>query len=136
MSDPAYVAIPADNIINVGDTLPAFTITMNDGHQLSTSQLKGKPSLIVFFSTTCPDCQRELPRLNERYLAHGTDTTFVAIAREQTATTVCDYWQQNDFSLPYSAQPDRTVYSLFALRGIPRIYISNAQCIVQQVMQP
>lgn len=124
-----------DNKINAGDPLPAFTVVMNDGSLLSTSDLRGKPSLIVFFNTTCKDCQRELPGINRRYLAHGKDTTFVAIAREQSAADIAAYWSQQGFSLPYSPQDTRYIYSLFATQGIPRIYISDAQGIVRRVQE-
>lgn len=122
----------SDNLVHVGDTLPRFTVTMHDGTTLSSSALKGKPSLILFFSTTCPDCQRELPHINKRYLAHGEDTTFVAIAREQSDKEVTDYWTKNFLTLPYSAQTDRAVYSLFARQGIPRIYIVSPHGVVQR----
>lgn len=133
MTDSTDGIGPSDNIINVGNTLPTFSIIMNDGRQLTTDSLRGKPSLIVFFNTTCPDCQRELPRLNSRYLRYGKDTTFVAISREQTLDLVSTYWLEHNISLPFSAQPDRSVYSLFARKGIPRIYISNPSCIVERV---
>ena len=35
--------------------------------------------------------------------------------------------------MPYSPQPDRRVYSLFAPRVIPRIYISDAQGIIRHM---
>lgn len=120
----------SDDIVNVGSQLPTFTVIMHGGTVLSNDSLRGKPSLIVFFSTTCPDCQRELPLLNGRYLAHGSDTTFVAISREQTDGVVAAYWKEHGMSMPFSAQPDRKVYSLFAKKGIPRIYISDADCRV------
>lgn len=133
MSDDEAPADNTDNLVNVGDPLPAFTIMMNDGSMLSTADLKGKPSLIVFFSTTCPDCQRELPIINARYLAHGNDTTFVAISREEGPDAVAAYWQSNGITLPFSAQTDRAVYSLFAKKGIPRTYISDSNGIVRSV---
>ncbi|MBQ0048961.1 MAG: TlpA family protein disulfide reductase [Bacteroidales bacterium] len=126
---------PADNLVHVGDPLPYFEITMNDDSLLKTSDLSGKPTLIVFFSTLCKDCQRELPTLNRRYLDHAADTTFVAIARQQTPDVLADYWAAHQLSLPYSAQPDRSVYHLFARKGIPRIYISDAHGIVCKVVE-
>lgn len=120
----------SDSLIHVGDSLPEFTIRMSDGTVLMTSDLYGKPSLLVFFSTTCPDCQHELPGLNERYERHGQDTVFVGIACDQSDEEVADYWTACDFHLPYSAQPDRSVYSLFAKRGIPRVYISDPRGVV------
>jgi hypothetical protein len=35
--------------------------------------------------------------------------------------------------MPYSPQSDRRVYSLFAPRVIPRIYISDAQSIIRHM---
>lgn len=134
MSDNDGEVKPSDNIINVGNRLPMFSIYMNDGRQLTTDSLRGKPSVIVFFKTNCSDCQRELPKLNMRYLEYGLDTTFIAISREQDYRTVSDYWQEQNLSLPFSAQSDRTVYSLFANQGIPRIYVSNASCIVEKAI--
>lgn len=122
-----------DNIVNVGDPLPTFAVVMNDGTMLTTASLRGKPSLIVFFSTTCSDCQRELPNINRRFLEHGSDTTFVAISREQSFADVSAYWKSHELSIPFSAQSDRYVYSLFARVGIPRIYISDANGIVRKV---
>lgn len=121
--------------VQVGDRLPEFSVVMNDGRVVSPEVLRGKPSLIVFFSTTCRDCQRELPGLDRRYREHGTDTTFVAISREQGDAEVAAYWTSNGFTLPYSPQADRSVYSLFATSGIPRIYISDATGIVRQVIK-
>ena len=37
------------------------------------------------------------------------------------------------FAMPYSPQPDRRVYSLFAPRVIPRIYVSDAQGIIRHM---
>lgn len=125
----------SDNRVRVGQPLPYFSILMNDSTTLTTDSLRGKPSIIVFFNTTCPDCQRELPALNSRFLQHGNDTTIIAISREESFESVSTYWLQQGLSLPFSAQPDRTVYSLFAKKGIPRIYISNQSCIVVKVNQ-
>lgn len=119
--------------IKVGDRLPAFVITMHDGAVVHSGDLRGKPALIVLFNTTCGDCQRELPGLNARYLQHGTDTTFVAIAREQADSIVAAYWEEQGLSIPFSAQEDRRVYELFATSGIPRIYISDANGVVREV---
>lgn len=149
MSDNTDEVKPSDNIINVGSPLPTFSVfvhdvyTMNDGttqptfsnaRLVTTDSLRGKPSVIIFFNTTCPDCQRELPALNSRFLRSNTDTTFVAISRQEAFDAVSSYWLQHNLSIPFSAQSDRAVYSLFAKKGIPRIYISNANCTVVKVI--
>ena len=53
--------IPEGADLRPGDRLPWFSVTMDDGSVLSTGDLAGKVSVIVFFHTGCPDCQAELP---------------------------------------------------------------------------
>ena len=46
-----------------GDPLPAFTEVGEDGASYHSADAPGKLTLICFFNTTCPDCHRELPKL-------------------------------------------------------------------------
>lgn len=121
----------SDLIVRAGDRVPSFTVIMNDNTQFTTSNLGGKPCVIVFFSTTCGDCRRELPVIDQRYRAHGADTTFVAIAREQAAADIAAYWEANDLLLPFSPQEDREVYALFAKSGIPRVITVNSRGVIE-----
>ena len=123
--------------VNVGDRVPSFTIdVVSDGihSTFSTAQLTGE-TVIVFFNTTCPDCQRDLPKLNQYYLKHKSEKGFqmVAISREEGETSVAAYWKDNGLQIPYSAQNDRHIYELFASSIIPRIYFVSAKGIVTRV---
>ena len=53
--------------IQPGDALPEFMVEMNDGTILDRDSLRGKVSVLVFFHTSCSDCQRELPVLQQLY---------------------------------------------------------------------
>jgi peroxiredoxin len=121
----------------VGDHLPDFSIEVIDGVSrtlFNNKSLKGT-SVIVFFHTGCTDCQRELPELNAYYLRHCQEPGFqmVAIAREESASEVAAFWLDYGLSIPYSPQPDRRVYNLFADMTIPRVYVSSPQGIVEWV---
>lgn len=121
----------------VGDRVPLFSVEMvKDGERstFSTAQLTGE-TVIVFFNTTCPDCQRDLPKLNQYYLKHKADEGFqmVAISREEGEEDVAAYWKDNGLQIPYSAQNDRRIYELFASSIIPRVYFVSAQGIVTRV---
>src|SRR5919108_5480992 len=48
----------------VGEPLPEFAVQTFDGKNLSRATLAGKPLMLVFWNTWCPDCMRELPRIN------------------------------------------------------------------------
>jgi peroxiredoxin len=115
------------SLVNLGDTLPAFSVTDNAGHVYSNGTLKGHISVIVFFNTTCPDCQHELPVIDSLYRIYQKQESFrlIAVSRAQDSASVSTYWQAQGFCMPYSAQPSRDIYQLFATQTIPRIYISN-----------
>lgn len=123
--------------VAVGDRVPLFSVEMvKDGERstFSTAQLTGE-TVIVFFNTTCPDCQRDLPKLNQYYLKHKVDEGFqmVAISREEGEEDVAAYWKDNGLQIPYSAQNDRHIYELFASSIIPRIYFVSAQGVVTRI---
>ena len=43
------------------------------------------------------------------------------------------YWEKHSFSLPFSAQNDDAVFSLFASHTIPRILITDKEGIIRAV---
>ena len=123
--------------VHVGDRVPSFSVTMTDGGEertFSTSQLTGE-TVIVFFNTWCPDCQRELPRLNQYYLQHKDDKGFqmVAISRGEGKDVVARFWSEHELLIPYAAQEDASIYELFASGIIPRVYFVSAQGIVTRI---
>lgn len=124
--------------VKEGDPLPEFSIELNDGQKVTTKNLLGKRVLIELFNTSCPDCRESLPVVNELYeeMKSIGDVAIFAIAREEQAAALALYWADNDLTLPYSPQPDRTVYELFASVGIPRIFIAGPDGIITATFGP
>lgn len=123
---------PVNAGVVVGDPLPEFTVTLDNGKTLTTQSLRGKKVVIEFFNTTCPDCRAALPVVNEVYEKLKDDPGIVifAISREEDATSVGKYWKENGLTIPYCAQTDRRLYNLFATVGIPRTYIADESGII------
>lgn len=116
----------------VGDKMPEFSIKMDNGETVTAEDLKGNVSLVVFFHTSCKDCQQELPVLQTFY-EDFPQCKLVCISREESTTSVADYWKEESLTLPYSAQEDRSIYHLFARQGIPRIYVIDKYGIIRAV---
>lgn len=121
------------DIVFVGQSLPCFCVRMSDGTSVSPATLAGQTAVIVFFSTECPDCREEFPVLQQLYQEYAATVAFVCIGRDETSDVVADYWEKHNLSLPYSPQQDREVYNRFALHTIPRIYVVDANGLVQAV---
>ena len=128
----------ADSLV-VGNQLPEFEVTMNDGSVVRTADLQGQPSVVVLFSVDCPDCRHELPEVQKLWnmsrqgelTGNGKPLPIVLIARKNLAEDIEPFWKFAELTMPYSPQPDRKVYSRFAPSRIPRIYISDASTTIR-----
>lgn len=110
--------------LKVGDRIPDFTVTMTDGTTVTGESLRKGVSLIMFFHSSCPDCQGTLPsvqRIYDEFLDKG--VSFAIISRSQLADEIEPYWQEQGYTMPYSGQPDRKIYNLFATSRVPRVYV-------------
>lgn len=114
---------PAQRDIAVGDSIPDFTVIMNDGTAVTGASLRKGVSIIMFFHTGCPDCQKTLPSVQQIYEEHSGVISFALISREQADDEIRPYWESKGYTMPYSAQANRNVYHLFATTRVPRVYI-------------
>lgn len=158
ITEDATDDVPAD-IVTVGQQLPAFSVVTTDGRTVTSDSLLGRPAVICFFTTTCSDCRKALPVVQQLYEEWGEATgeqsatageqsatigeqsamtgeqsavvSFLCIGREQAADAVSDYWASQGLTLPVSPQSDRAVYSLFARRSVPRVYVVDAAGVVR-----
>ena len=67
---------------------PAVQLTTLSGERISTADLRGKVTVVNFWSTTCGICLKEMPDLAERhhtYARRGYETLAVAIPRDDPA---------------------------------------------------
>lgn len=120
-------------VVHVGDSLPAFSVRMMDGTWMSRDSLVGRRSVVVLFNTGCGDCRQELPVVDSLYVRHraDADVRFVAIARAEESESIWAFWDERELSMPFSPQPDRAVYQLFANSVIPRLFLSGPDAIVR-----
>lgn len=114
--------------ISVGETIPEFTVTTLDGASTGSATLLGKPSIIVFFDTTCPDCQRQIPEIEAVWGELEGSIEAIAIAREQGPDPVRNYWCENGFTMPVAAPGNRETFNLFdrgSRSGVPQVYVTD-----------
>ena len=113
--------------LQVGDRIPDFTVTMTDGTTVTGESLRKGVSLIMFFHSSCPDCQGTLPsvqRIYDEFLDKG--VSFAIISRSQLADEIEPYWQEQGYTMPYSAclqgSCGKIAQNAIRPRKIPRLY--------------
>ena len=79
----AVVAIAAGVFFSTGTAAaPDSTFVLLDGSKKTTTDLKGKVTLVNFWATSCVTCVAEMPKMVEthnKYQAQGYDTLAVAM---------------------------------------------------------
>ena len=120
--------------LQVGDTLPDFRVEMSDATTVTDDMLKETVSVVMFFHTSCPDCQQVLPQMQKVYDEYSSKSIqIVLISREETAETIEAFWKEKGLKMPYSAQNNRIVYETFAQDRIPRVYICEKGGIIRYI---
>ena len=108
-----------------GAPMPLFSAAGGNAGSITASDLSGKRTLVVLFRTTCPDCQRELPKVEAAFRAVGTEANirFVAITKEANAAiAVTDYWTLNDYTMPWYID-DGVAFTGFDVHYVPTLYL-------------
>ena len=120
--------------LKTGDMIPDFEVVMNDGSRVTDEMLKETVSVIMFFHTSCPDCQQVLPRMQQIYDEYASESVrIVLISREDGKESIESFWSKECLDMPYSAQNDRRIYEKFAKERIPRVYVCEKGGIIRYI---
>lgn len=117
------------NHIQPGDTIPHFTAWNPDGDSWNSAALTGKRGVIVLFTIGCPDCTRELPKIEAVWQEFNSEPDFIlaTFSRNDSGKEAKEYWEKQSFNMPWYADPEKKIFNLFANSYVPRIYLTNTK---------
>lgn len=123
----------ATTIVKTGQKVPMFSFSDENGKTTSISDLRGKVVLITFFATWCGPCRQELPQVqSDIYNKYKDNDQFklLIFGREHSQKEVNEFKVAQGFTMPFFADKNRTVYSLFAEKYIPRNFLIDKNGII------
>ena len=124
----------AEEYVKTGDEVPTFSVRdPNSGTKTFTSDndFANKRSIIVLFTAECAHCRTLMPVVDDAWKelqeveAVDDNWQIIAIARGSSDSAVAALWSANEMTMPYYLDPDRSAYSKFASRYVPRLYSVN-----------
>jgi peroxiredoxin len=128
--------LASTSFVQIGDTAPTFHSVTLDGTPFSMSS-EGDVILINFFATSCGPCLVELPHIEKIWLDNKQNPDFklLAIGREESSDALLRFREKRGFTFPICADPDSTIFSLFANESIPRTLIvaSDGRIVYSQI---
>jgi peroxiredoxin len=102
---------------------PTFSLPQTNGGQVDLASYAGRPVLLVFWTTSCPICQRELPMLNRmepEFRDRGITVLPICLGGEDEARS---YLDSNRIGLNSLYDPEGRVARAYHVNGVPRMVL-------------
>lgn len=115
----------AETLVKPGMEVPDFEVKMFDGQTVQIKDLKGKVVLLNFWATWCPDCIREMARVQTDIIDRfqGKEFVFLPISRQDSYEKIKTFREKRGYTFPMGMDPDRKIYAQFATAVIPRNFV-------------
>jgi len=104
-------------IANSGISAPDFSLERLGGGTISLAEYKGKkPVIIDFWASWCPNCKRDMPRLNRFYEKYKNEVEVIGINLQENTQIVQDFVTSRNISFPIALDPSARASRAFGVR--------------------
>ena len=121
-----------------GQQLPEFKMTTQDGNLIASSEFYDKPMLVVEWASWCPDCQKQLPIVQQMYEKYGEQIHFVLLNMSEpgreTKENADQYIKSQKYTFPYYYDVGQSAADLLQVKTIPSMYLVTKQQQVKNVL--
>ncbi|MCE5200078.1 MAG: TlpA disulfide reductase family protein [Armatimonadota bacterium] len=111
----------------VGDKAPNFKLdSLSGSNTVKLSDFSGKPTVVVFWASWCPHCQRELPVLQKVYKDLKPGANFVGLSVDQDIKDARSLVKDKGITFPNAycgTSSGEKVMNTYGISGIPAIYV-------------
>jgi peroxiredoxin len=114
-----------------GDTAPDFQLSKIDGSTVSSNDLRGQPSVLIFWTAWCPACKEEAPNINrlaDRYRARGVNVLGIDIKDSEARTA--GGIEEFGIRYPVARDANASVARSYNVIGTPTILFLDRHGIV------
>lgn len=100
-----------------------FTLETIEGKEINLyTVLKTKPAVLVFWTTWCTFCRKEMPEIEEFHLRNQKKIKVIGINVEEDREKVERFINSIGISFPVVLDSDGKVKDLYGIKGIPVIF--------------
>ena len=116
----------------VGLRAPAFTLPSLASGPVSLRSLRGRPVLLNFWATWCPNCKVELPVLARFARLEGNRVHIVGIDEREPASLVAPFVASHGYPWTFLLDRSGNVGDAYGVTALPTSFFLNAAGSVRQ----
>ena len=114
--------IPADYgyIVKIGQQMPDISMQLIDGTTVSTSDLKGKVTMLQFTASWCSVCRKEMPHIEKQIwqkLKSNKNFALIGIDMNEPLDKVKKFQKDMKVTYPLALDPGAKIFYTFAAKG-------------------
>lgn len=108
-----------------------FTVFDAEGNKVKLSNFKGKPIVLNFWASWCPQCKSEMPHFNEVYADALDDVQFMMVdltdGKRETQSDGQKYVENMGYDFPVYFDKEQQASNIYAISSIPTTYFIDAE---------
>lgn len=116
--------------MKVGAPAPDFELTAINGDTVRLSHYRGRPVLLTFGTTWCPDCRAETPLLQKLHTDHP-ELVILLVDSNEESEIVQNYADEFAISHPILLDPDGAISDQYQVFAIPTELFIDAQGVIR-----
>lgn len=122
----------------IGEAMPSVTIVTADSKEKTSADFKGKKTVYVAWASWCPDCQQELPILNELRKNYQDTIEFVPVnllVKGETPEKGQAYLKDNQLEFNYYSDKEKNFQHAMEIHSIPTMIFVDQEGKIKNVIE-
>lgn len=116
----------------VGQSLPDVKKESLDGVKLDTSNLRGRPVVVKFFSETCAPCKTTLPAAQKAHSKYP-EVVFIGISEDDKPETAREVAKTHGVTFQVIHDGGQSLAGRFRVPMVPSFYVVDRKGVVRWV---
>lgn len=116
----------------VGQNLPDVKKETLDGVKLDTSNLRGRPVVVKFFSETCAPCKTTLPAAQKAHAKYP-EVVFIGVSEDDKPETAREVAKTHGVTFQVVHDGGQSLAGRFRVPMVPSFYVVDRRGVVRWV---
>ena len=121
----------------IGEAMPNVTIITADSKEKTSADFKRKKTIYIAWASWCPDCQQELPILNELRKEYQDTIEFVPVnllVKGETPEKGQAYLKDNQLEFNYYSDKEKNFQKALEIHSIPTMIFVDQEGKIKNVI--